>query len=300
MPPQAPSSAASSGALVALGAFLAWGLVPLYWRELSDVSALRIVCHRAIWACLFFALIGFSSASYRANLAAALANRRAAWLSALAGWLIGINWLIFIWAVTHERVLQSSLGYYLSPLVTVALGSVVLAEKLPPLRWVAVAFAATGVIYKIVAAGVAPWIALSLCGTWGCYALVKRLAGLDSFSGMMIESAALLPPGLLLLFLQGDPTGPGFFDSGWRVPLLLVGGGPVTAIPLLCYAYATRRLPLATLGLMQYLTPTITFALGIFLYREPFNRIDFLMFVFIWVGLTIYSVAPRLTRQPAS
>lgn len=282
-----------------LVAFLAWGLVPLYWRQLSDVSAVRIVCHRAIWCALFIAVVVAFSATHRASVSAALRNPRAAWLSALAGWLIGINWLVFIWAVNHERVLQSSLGYYLSPLVTVALGAVVLKEKLPPLRWLAVVLAGTGVLLKIIGSGVAPTIALALCGTWGTYALVKRFAALDTITGLMIESAALVPPALVLLFWDSDPGGPAFFASGLAIPLLLLGGGPVTALPLLGYAYATRRLTLATLGLMQYLTPTMTFALGIFLYREPFNRVDFAMFVFIWLGLTIYTLAPRFSGKAA-
>ncbi|MBS0661023.1 MAG: EamA family transporter RarD [Verrucomicrobia bacterium] len=300
IPADATGQAGRRGLLVGFIAFLSWGLVPLYWRLLGEVSSVRIVCHRAVWCFAFIALVVAASATQRDQLRAALRQPRAVWLCALAGWLIGINWLVFIWAVNHERVLQSSLGYYLSPLVTVALGAVALHERLPRLRWIAVACAGTGVILKVVASGEAPTIALALCGTWGCYALVKRFAGLDTITGLVIESAALLPPAILLLAATTDPTGPPFLGAGWTIPLLLVGGGPLTALPLLCYAYATRRLTLATLGLMQYLTPTMTFLLGVFLYREPFGRIDFVMFAFIWVGLTLYSLAPIWSRRAAA
>lgn len=298
-PASADAAEQRRGLLIGFVAFLSWGLVPLYWRLLGEVSSLRIVCHRAVWCFAFIALVVAASSTHRTQLAAALRQPRAVWLCALAGWLIGINWLVFIWAVNHDRVLQSSLGYYLSPLVTVALGAVALKERLPRLRWLAVALAGTGVGIKIAFSGEAPTIAFALCGTWGCYALVKRFAALDTITGLTIESAALLPPALVLLALKTDPTGPPFFGAGAAVPLLLIGGGPLTALPLLCYAYATRRLTLATLGLMQYLTPTMTFLLGVFLYREPFRFIDFVMFGFIWVGLTIYSLAPVIGRRQA-
>ncbi len=163
---------------------------------------------------------------------------------------------------------------------------------MPKLRWVAVLLAATGVLIKVVLHGTVPWIALSLCLTWGSYALVKKLAGLDSMTGLFVEGASILLPALLYLtFAVGADSGPSF-AAGWpRVPLLLIGGGVVTAVPLLCYAYATRRLTLATLGLMQYLTPTITFLLGVFLYQEPFARTDLITFGCIWAGLVLYSAS---------
>lgn len=286
------SSRTTSGVLVGLVAFVSWGLVPLYWKLIADVSADRIVCHRAIWCLAFLALVVALSTARRAAVHGALRNRRALWYSVAAGWLIGVNWLIYIWAVIHDRVIESSLGYFLSPLVTVALGALVLKERLPALRWVAVGLATAGVLLKIVLHGTVPWIALSLCTTWGSYALFKRLAGLDSITGLFIESASILPPAVIyLLFLVKADSGPDFW-SGWpRVPLLLIGGGVITAVPLLCYAYATRRLTLATLGLMQYLTPSLTFLLGVFLYREPFARIDLVAFGCIWVGLVLYSAS---------
>ncbi len=217
--------------------------------------------------------------------------RSLAW-SALAGWLIGINWLIYIFAVIRGHVIESSLGYFLSPLVTVALGAFVLGERLPRLRWVAVLLAAAGVLVKVVLHGTVPWIALSLCSTWGCYALVKKLAGLDSITGLFVEGTSILLPALLyLIFSVGPHSGPSFIEGWPRVPLVLIGGGVVTAVPLLCYAYATRRLTLATLGLMQYLTPTLTFLLGVFLYQEPFARTDLITFGCIWAGLVLYSAS---------
>jgi chloramphenicol-sensitive protein RarD len=292
-----PSSRATSGVLIGLIAFVSWGLVPLYWKLIDDVSADRIVGHRAVWCLVFVAFVVMLSAGKRAAVQDAVKRPRSLAFSALAGWLIGINWLIYIWSVIRGHVIEASLGYFLSPLVTVALGAFVLGERLPTLRWVAVLLAAAGVLFKVILHGTVPWIALSLCSTWGCYALVKKLAGLDSITGLFIENVSILPPALLyLLFAVGADSGPGFV-AGWpRVPLLLIGGGLVTAVPLLCYAYATRRLTLATLGLMQYLTPTMTFLLGVFLYREPFARTDLITFGCIWAGLVLYSASSTEAR----
>jgi chloramphenicol-sensitive protein RarD len=286
------SSRTTSGVLIGLIAFLSWGLVPLYWKLIDDVSADRIVSHRAVWSLVFVAFVVMLSASKRVAVQDALRRPHSLAFSALAGWLIGINWLIYIFAVIRGHVIESSLGYFLSPLVTVALGAFILGERLPRLRWVAVLLAATGVLIKVVLHGTVPWIALSLCATWGCYALVKKLAGFDSITGLFVEGASILLPALLYLtFAVGGDSGPGFV-AGWpRVPLVLVGGGLVTALPLLCYAYATRRLTLATLGLMQYLTPTITFLLGVFLYHEPFALTDLITFGCIWAGLVLYSAS---------
>ncbi len=283
---------AGMGVLVGLGAFIAWGFVPLYWRCLDDVSADRIVSHRAIWCLVFMLIVMAVSQTNRTNLLNAIRTPRALWYSLLAGWLIGINWFIFIWAVNHGRVLQASLGYYLSPLVTVSLGALILREHLPRLRWIAIGIAALGVLTKVVTVGGFPWVALSLCSTWGCYALIKRLAGVDTITGLVIESASLLPPALVILVTGfGMTPGPGLAEGWPRVPLLLVGGGIVTAVPLLGYAFAARRLTLASLGLMQYLTPSMTFLLGLFLYHEPFATSDFFMFACIWLGLALYSYA---------
>lgn len=291
------SSRATSGVLVGLIAFILWGIVPLYWKLIDDVAADRIVAHRAIWCLAFLAIVVAISTSRRASLRDAMQRPRSLAFSALAGWLIGINWFIYIWAVIHGHVIEASLGYFLSPLVTVALGAFVLGERLPRLRWVAVLLAAAGVLLKVALHGTVPWIALSLCTTWGSYALVKKLAGFDSMTGLFVESASILPPALLyLLFFVGAGSGPGFTEGWPRVPLLLIGGGVITAVPLLCYAYATRRLTLATLGLMQYLTPTMTFLLGVFLYREPFARVDLVTFGCIWAGLMLYSASSTEAR----
>jgi chloramphenicol-sensitive protein RarD len=295
--PAPDSSRATSGVLVGLIAFVSWGLVPLYWKLIDDVSADRIVAHRAIWCLAFLALVVGVSAARRDTLREVLKSPRSVAFSALAGWLIGINWFIYIWAVIHDHVIEASLGYFLSPLVTVALGALVLGERLPTQRWIAVTLASVGVLLKVVLLGTVPWIALSLCSTWGCYALVKKLAGLDSITGLIVESTSILPPALLYLaFAVGSDSGPSF-AAGWpRVPLLLIGGGVITAVPLLCYAYATRRLTLATLGLLQYLTPTMTFLLGVFLFREPFVARDLFTFGCIWAGLVLYSTSSAESR----
>ena len=204
------SSRATSGVLIGLIAFVSWGLVPLYWKLIDDVSADRIVAHRAIWSLVFVAFVVVLSSAKRASVQDALTRPRSLAFGALAGWLIGINWLIYIFAVIRGHVIKASLGYFLSPLVTVALGAFVLGERLPMLRWVAVLLAAAGVLLKVILHGTVPWIALSLCSTWGCYALVKKLAGLDSMSGLFVEGVAILPPALLyLIFAPGDRRRPG-------------------------------------------------------------------------------------------
>ncbi len=303
-PAEPPPSRERAGVLAGLAAFGIWGLVPLYWRMLGGVSADRIIAHRVLWSALIFGAATLALPEARRALAAVVASRRRLLLTAAAGWLVGANWLIFIWAVLQGRLTETSLGYYLTPLCSVLLGSLVLGEKLGRWRWAAVGLAGAGVGAKVILAGVFPWIGLSLCVTFGFYGLLKKKAALDALAGLCVETLALTPAAAVWLawFSDGPGAGPEFFaaESWPRVALLLVGGGIVTAAPLLGYAFAARRLPLSTLGLMQYLTPTMTFAMGIFLFREPFGVGEAAAFGLIWAGLVLYTWAGVRERRRAA
>lgn len=284
-----------------MAAYGLWGFMPLYIKAVRAVPLLEVLCHRVVWALVLLLPLVWRQGELGSVLVAVRRPRTLAILatSALA---IALNWLVYIWAVVHGRLLEGSLGYYINPLVNVLLGVVVLGERLDrPVR-VAVAIAAVGVAWLTLRLGQPPWIALALAASFGLYGLMRKLAPVGALAGLAIETALLMPlaGGYLVwamltgrsAFLAGSPT----------LSLLLLLAGPVTAIPLLFFAGAARRLPLSTMGFLQYLSPTLQFLLAVLVYGEPFDGSRAVAFGFIWTALAVFAVysARRGRPEPVS
>ena len=280
---------AVSGVVAALCAFGIWAIFPIYFNLLGPgVSPWEIVLHRLIWAVFF--LLGFILVSRRLNRLGALLKRPRAML-ALTGsaLLLGANWAIFIWAVTHQEILQSSLGYYINPLFNVFLGYCFLGERLQPLQRLAVAIAAAGVLISLIGYGEVPWLALMMAGFFGLYGLIRKQVDIDSVTGLTIEVLLLSPIAvvwLVVMYLRGETA---FLHAGLSIDLLLIGSGIVSILPLLFFVVAARRLKLATVGLMQYMAPTCHLLIGVFMYGEPFSAANAVTFGCIWTGLALYT-----------
>lgn len=286
----------TAGVLYTLGAFLLWGLVPPYWKLIDHVPALQIPAHRILWT---FVLLGAVITLRRGwgAVRAALIDRRAALTLALTAVLVATNWTVFIWAVVTDHLVESSMGYFINPLLNMALGVLLLRERLTPLQWLSVAFALGGVAYLGLGLRTLPWISLTLAVTFGFYGLFRKTMAVDSLTGTFIETLYLLP--LTLLFL-GRETALGrsaFGSADALTHVLLVLAGPVTALPLVWFASGARLIPLSMVGFFQYLTPTLHLALGVLLYREPFSRTHLVSFGLIWAGIAIYLASTFLARR---
>lgn len=277
------------GMTSATSAFLLWGFLPLYFHLIGpQVSTWEMLIHRIIWAAaLLFAFTLLMGRGGR--LTAVFRQPRTLAALVLSAMLIAVNWAVFIWAVTHNHVLESSLGYYINPLLNVLLGFCFLGERLRPLQSLAVAIAATGVLVMIVAFGQVPWISLLLAGCFAGYGLIRKKTNVDSATGLLIETLLLSPFALLWLAMLYRQHSAAFLNSDTTTNLLLVGAGAVTVVPLVLFAAAARRLRLGTLGLFQYITPTAHLLTGIFLFGEQFTRADAVTFTCIWLGLALYT-----------
>jgi chloramphenicol-sensitive protein RarD len=271
-----------------LAAYTIWGLFPLYWKQFGHVPALQIIAHRILWS--FLALLVVAVVLRRSRGTAGRPAPRTLALLAVAAVLIGVNWFLYVWGVNAGFVLQTSLGYFMTPLVNVVLGVAVLRERLRPLQWVAVGVAAAGVAYLTAAVGTLPLVALGLALTFGSYGLVKKAVPLPPVEGLTIETAVLVVPAVALL-LAAEAGGTGaFLHTGARTDVLLACGGLVTMAPLLLFASAVRRVPLSIVGLLQYVAPTIQFGLGTLVYEEPFSRVQFTGFAAVWVALVLFGL----------
>jgi len=277
----------NKGLLFGISAYLIWGLLPLYWKLVEEAGAYEILAHRGIWSLL----ICISMLALRKQLKSAyLMVRRSRTLSLLflASGLLTINWGVYIWSVTVNRVVEAALGYYITPLINVTFGVLLLREKLRPAQWIAVALAAIGVVILTLGYGSLPWIALVLAISWGSYSLIKKSLNLGALETLSLETLfAFLPNLVFLLIIQGN--GSAEFGSTWTISLLLFGAGAATVIPLLLFNGSTTRLPLSTVGLLQYITPTIMFFIGIFINNEDISMTKVLGFAFIWLALAVLS-----------
>jgi chloramphenicol-sensitive protein RarD len=288
---------ARKGVAFGLSAYLLWGFLPVYFKLLGDVAPTEVVAQRVVWSVLLLA--GLIAAARRwPQLRAAFANPQALRILMLSALLIGANWLIYIWAIGARHVLETSLGYFLNPLVNVVMGVVLLKERLTRAQGVAVGLAALGV--SVLAAGAVSglWISLSLAGTFATYGLLRKIAPVDSLEGLTIETVLLLPlAAAYLLWLGADGMA---FGDELGTSLLLALGGAVTATPLLLFAAGARRLPYSTLGLLQYVAPTIQFLLAVLAYSEPLTTAHLICFALIWSGLAIFALdGLRRGRQAA-
>lgn len=277
-----------AGVWYAIGAYLCWGLFPLYWKPLASVPPLQILCHRIVWSAVFV-LVLLVAKRHWAWLLPLLRQPRKLGLFAVSSVLLSLNWLLYIWAVNSGHIVESSLGYFINPLVNVLLGRLVLGERLNSLQTLAVVLAACGVGWMTLQLGGVPWVALGLAISFGLYGLMRKQAPLPSLEGLALETFLLAPFALgLLLVFQSSGSGR-FGHLGMTSDAMLVGAGVVTALPLLLFANGARRLKLATLGLIQYLSPTLQLLLGVMLYHEPFDGSRAVGFGFIWAGLAIYT-----------
>jgi chloramphenicol-sensitive protein RarD len=277
------------GLSAALGAYVLWGVFPLYWFFLKHLPALQIIAHRVIWCALFvigWLLLKSGAEGFRR----ALATPRVLPLLLASSVLITVNWGLYIWAVTNGHVVQSSLGYFINPLVNVALGVVVFGERLNPRQWTSVGLAAAGVLWLTVQQGGLPWIALSLALSFACYGLIRKVAAVESVQGLGIESAFLLLPALLVVaFAWGADAAHTAWQLTGREWVLLIIGGGLTALPLIGFAYGARRIPYSLMGVLQYLSPTLQLICGVLLLGEPFTATQALGFSLIWLALLVYA-----------
>lgn len=287
------------GTLYAIAAFTSWGLLPLYWNLLEYVPAFEILAHRMLWTCLTVTVLLIVGRRYRVpELFHDRAIRRRL---TLTGLLLGMNWFTYIYAVNAGRVLDASMGYYMNPLVSVFLGTLVLGEKLSPYQKLAVALAGTGVLVITVHYAVVPWVALVLATTFGLYGLIKKQMGLAPLTSLSAESSFLAPVGLAIILWRGISGEGAFLSLGISTTALLVLTGVATAAPLYWFAHGATRIPLARVGFIQYIAPTLMLLIGVFAFGEPFAVAEAVSFGLIWSALAIYSLShlPVVKRSEA-
>ncbi|MEZ8143632.1 MULTISPECIES: EamA family transporter RarD [Enterovibrio] len=276
------------GIFLAIGAYSMWGIAPIYFKALTDVPALEVVMHRVLWSFFFLAIIVKMSGSF-ARVKLLLKDTKRLALLTVTAVVIAANWLIFIWAVGNNLMLDASLGYFINPLFNVVLGMVFLGERFRRLQWVAVALAFSGVAIQVITFGSLPWVALVLAGSFGCYGLLRKKINVDAATGLFIETAVLLPASAIYLLFIADSATSNMLDNSWSMNLLLIAAGIVTTLPLLCFNGAATKLRLSTLGFFQYIGPTIMFFLAVGIYTEPFTADKATTFAFIWTALAIFT-----------
>ncbi len=280
-------STPAAGAAYAVAAFGFWGLTPVFYKWLADVPPLEVLCHRVIWSVVFGAAFLFIRKDW-GRVAETVRRRRVLAVLGLTAALVSVNWLVYIYAVVTDRVMATSLGYYINPLVNVLLGMIFLGERLSRGRVVAVALAVAGTTSLAVHLGGLPWISLTLAFSFGFYGLIRKHLGLPGMPALFVETALMAPLAVAVLaWLAGQ--GQSAFTADPRHAMLLVLAGPVTLLPLLWFAEAARRLPLNSVGFVQYLAPTLTFLLAVVVYDEPLTRAWLVTFIFIWAALAVFT-----------
>ena len=289
---------ARAGLLFGLAAYGLWGVLPIYFKLLLAVPPVDIVAHRIIWSLIALALLVTILGAW-GEVRAAIRRRRTLALLVLSALLIGVNWLLYIYAINSGQILAGSLGYYLNPLANILLGRFILKERLSRLQWAAVAIAGAGVSVLLAGAVGTLWISLTLCFSFATYGLIRKVVAVDSIAGLTIETIILAPVALGWLLIGGTGVGPAFgADAG--LTALLIATGVISTIPLLCFTAAARRLPYATVGMLQFIAPTLQFALAVALYGEPFTRAHAIAFGAIWTALALYVVALVGQRRRAA
>lgn len=279
---------AKQGVLLAIGAYTMWGIAPIYFKSIADVSPLEILSHRVIWSFFLLAALLHFGRRWRSVYSVIKDKTKVTYLL-FSSVLIGANWLIFIWAVNTNHMLDASLGYYINPLINVLLGMVFLGERLRKLQWFAVTLAACGVLVQLFVFGSVPIVAIALAMSFGFYGLLRKKVSLDAQTGLFIETAVLLPAAFIyLLFIANTPTS-NMLDNPWQLNSLLIAAGVITTLPLLCFTGAATRLKLSTLGFFQYIGPSLMFLLAVLIYGEPFSADKAITFAFIWGALAVFS-----------
>jgi chloramphenicol-sensitive protein RarD len=286
----------SRGFWYGLGAYAIWGLFPIYWTLIEFVPADQIIAHRIVWSFLLLVLVRRLPIARRERMAL---TRGVVGLYAAAAVLIAVNWFVYVWAVTHHFIVETSLGYFITPLVNVLLGVVFLRERLRTVQWVAIALAAAGVGYLAIAYGDVPWIAMGLAVSFGTYGLVKKKAPLGSVAGLTLETGLLFVPALVFLSVVEMRGTGAFLRLDPATMALVAAAGPITTLPLVLFAAAVQRIPLSAIGILQFIAPTIQFLLGTLVYHEPFNHQQLVGFAFVWSAVIVFAAEGILTRaQP--
>lgn len=284
------------GIWYALAAYGIWGLFPLYWKPLHNVPAEQIIGHRIGWSFILLVVIILVTKQW-GTFRAAIANRRTLLAYTTTAVLITINWLVYVWAINAGYIVESSLGYFINPLLSVLLGVLFLHERLRAWQWVPVGLAAVGVLIVSLAYGHFPWISISLALSFGLYGLVKKKAPLNSLYGLTLETGIVFIPALIFL-LTVEAQGQGaFLHTDILSNVLMIGAGAVTAIPLMLFSSAAQRIPLSMVGILQYITPTAQFLLGVFVYNEPFTQIQLVGFSLVWLALILFTVEGFIARR---
>lgn len=279
-----------------IAAYVLWGVFPLYWKQVHQVPALEVIGHRIGWSFTFLILYVVVTGQWKEFRAVAF-TRKTLGIYFIASVLLTLNWLIYVWGVNAGFIVETSLGYFINPLLSVLLGVIFLRERLRPMQWVPVGIAAIGVAYLTFVYGRLPWIALSLAFSFGFYGFVKKLSPLGSLYGLTLETGLAFPFALAyLIFLQAAGSS-AFLHDGTTVDLFLVGAGLVTTIPLLLFASAAKQIPLSIVGLLQYIAPTLQFMIGVFVYKEPFDQSHLIGFAIVWTALIIFAVESYISNR---
>ncbi|MDP1780097.1 MAG: EamA family transporter RarD, partial [Anaerolineales bacterium] len=276
----------NKGILYGIGAYVAWGFFPIYWKMLHHVPAIQLIGHRIIWSfLLLIVVILFTKqwTDFRKTV-----NAKVLRLYTLAALLIGVNWFLYVWAVNANFIVETSLGYFINPLLSVLMGVIFFKERLRFAQWIPVLLAAIGVTYLTFVYGRLPYIALSLALSFGLYGLVKKLSPLGSLYGLTIETGILFIPALFYLIVMQAKNTAAFLNTGITSDLLMIGAGLVTTVPLLMFASAARSIPLWVVGLLQYIAPTLQFLIGVFIYKEPFSHNQLIGFGIVWAALLVF------------
>lgn len=276
------------GYIYALAAYIMWGLLPIYWKAFTEVGAWEILSHRIIWSVVFVAFLVTVTARWN-KLKQAIPDTKSKLAILACSILISINWVIYIWAVNNNNIVEASLGYYINPLVNVFLGVFFLKERLSKLQWAAISLAALGVLIMTVSYGQFPWVSITLAVSFGIYGLTKKKVKVDTIVGLSLETFVVLPLALIYLFAFQQGGEALNVLSGWQLALLTLSG-VATALPLLFFAEGVKRLPLSTISFVQYLSPTISLFIGVWLYNEEFSAIEMASFGLIWSALVLYTI----------
>jgi len=283
-----PNQEYKQGLIFAFSAYIMWGIAPLYFKALHDIAPLDIVLHRVLWSFLFIFLIIVLSKGFR-RVRAVFKQPKKLGMLVVTSIIIAINWLIFIWAVNNDRMLDASLGYYINPIFNVVLGTLFLNEKLRKMQWVAVGLAVLAVLIELLAFGSIPWVSLALAVSFGIYGLMRKKIQVDAISGLFIETLILLPIALSYMTFI-DSSSLSLLGGDLSASLLIIASGIVTTLPLLAFAAAAIRIPLSTLGFIQYIGPSLMLLMAVFIYNEPLPAHKLITFGFIWFALVVYTV----------
>ena len=276
------------GVLLAIGAYTMWGIAPIYFKAISQVSPLEILSHRVVWSFVLLTVLLHFGRRWRDIRDVSRSKSKMLYLISTA-LLVGVNWLIFIWAVNSNHMLDASLGYYINPLLNVVLGMLFLGERLRKLQWFAVALATCGVAVQLIAFGSVPMVAIALAFTFGLYGLLRKKVSLDAQTGLFIETLVMLPAAAIYLLWIADSPTSDFALNSLTLNILLIAAGIVTTLPLLCFTGAATRLKLSTLGFFQYIGPSLMFLLAVLVYGETFTTDKAITFAFIWGALVVFS-----------